>query len=469
MNKKQAVVPIERAALPHESGRLSSGSRPPAPAAPSSKTSTPRQDFGVTMQRSVEEQSLALKVMRLYKPKAKEPGIHLGLHALDMRNWTHGEAGQLLLPGSFGNIYIGQVFSCYISVCNNGKCDEIHNVAIHVELETTSNKTALFDKREQAKDLAGSTYGKTAVARPGDMVELNIEHELSSIGLHTLRVTVHFDTAVAHGRRSIRKHYKFEVAKPLSFAATFEPLGNATGPISSAGTQSLLAQVAVTNQTDSGMLLAQVDMLPTHEGFQATPLAPEPTSTQYRKPAFLPPKESRNYVFRLDPRRDRSSTDSLLLPGTYVARVLTRWSIDFAEAGRLRSQPLSWKVGIDRQQGNSVVIVLKDPPSSVIVGVPTSIRLQLTSLGSHAFAQAKLCIGAKQGADGSGLLVVGRTVVSLGRLESNETRVFDCVVVALSPGLHELADIQLKDAHSGEVFAGGAPPALLATRQVEKL
>jgi hypothetical protein len=84
-------------------------------------------------------------------------------------------------------------------------------------------------------------------------------------------------------------------------------------------------------------------MLPVVEGFVArqVAIAPRPPA-----PLLLPAAGSWNFVFQLEPRKadQGAAPPRVVAPGLQVARVLTKWTTDFGEQGRLISQPLVWKV-----------------------------------------------------------------------------------------------------------------------------
>ena len=47
----------------------------------------------------------------------------------------YGLSGTLTLPQSFGDIYLGETFSCYISLCNSAPI-QLSSVGLKVEVQT---------------------------------------------------------------------------------------------------------------------------------------------------------------------------------------------------------------------------------------------------------------------------------------------------------------------------------------------
>lgn len=431
-----------------------------------------------------EEQSLALKVMRLYKPRMTEAPLGLGLHGFQGRSWTQGPAGTLLLPSGLGKIYIGQTFSCYISVCNNGLCDAIHNVAIRAELEAGGTRHVLPDRREkdrqqqkvggvgESSDVeAEPANGFKEVARPGDTIALVIDKELVNIGMHTLRVSVEFDSQSSPGsKRSIRKHYKFSVEKPISFSCLFSKVHTGTEE-DALGAKKLLAQVTIKNLTDRDLLLPHLSLLPMLSGIQCRSLklhededelqqlpldSPSGKVRSTRKipvPRLIPPGGTHNELYEVEvvtPTDEAGAATAVtqIEPGASVARMFTRWRTDFAEQGRLQSQPLIWRPERPMQ---GVLLYLKQPLEPLRVGQPAQVHY-VVSNASDASVNAQLRVDDDP--EGS-LLFTGMTTHALGELMPRQNRCGTFSVLPLRAGLHVVSCIRVIDARS-------AQPLLLA-------
>mmetsp|Transcript_16514 Transcript_16514/g.52638 ORF Transcript_16514/g.52638 Transcript_16514/m.52638 type:complete len:507 (-) Transcript_16514:157-1677(-) len=482
-------VAVQHPPLAREGGVAAPALAAPEPRAPAPPGRGPA--MGSAPRRTEEELALALKVMRLYKPRAVEPGLSLGMHGLDMRSWTHGRAGLLLLPGSFGKIYIGQVFSCYISVCNNGLCPEIRNVQISAEFEANGNRTVLCDKRQAGKgdtSAASQVFGSLPVARPGDTVDLVVDQELASIGLHSLRVIVQFDSFQVPGRRSIRKTYRFDVAKPLSFVATFAPLpavaddvvppgadrsGHAGSEHTGHSARRLLGQVTVNNLTNADLVLGVMELLPAHEGYRAVQIGQTSTDTPsgVAPPILLAPGASRNFVFLLEPKPDRALDRSLVLhQNTQIGRVMTRWTTDLGEQGRLMSQPLVWKQTqlnpgdqsnkASQQPQPKVLISVASPKELCQVGRVVQLAVQITNMLDASLNQVELRVDPHQGQVGAGVLLTGSTVKRLGALGPRESASSVVHALPLAAGLHRLAGISVFDAATGREYFPETPPSI---------
>jgi len=352
----------------------------------------------------------------------------LGVGGLDEKTWTHGSDGMLLLPGNFGKIYIGQVFSCYISVCNNGLCPQVNNVVIKAELEANGQRLMLVDKREKIN--ANGMYGQIAVAKPNDTIDLVIEQELVNMGMHTLRVNVEFDSSQAPGsRRSIRKHYKFQVDKPISFSCRFENAGN-----KGVAAQKLLAQVSIKNLTNGDLLLQHVEMNPKNEqmlavqGKTVQPFRDEDDKENQGTPlpVLLNSGAVQRYIFHVQPKAPDSA--SVIQPGDQVGQVLSRWRTGFAEQGRLMSQPLVWRA---EQSGS---IHMRIPPVDLIIGESSTVQLHVTNVLDQDM-DAHFHVEPHQK---TGVLISGKTDISLGVIPSKGVCIVPIEILPLSAGLHTI-------------------------------
>jgi hypothetical protein len=83
----------------------------------------------------------------------------------------------LALPQSFGDIFLGETFSCYISLCNIAPI-ELAQVGLKVEVQTQLARETLSDS-----SVAGSAIARFASQQTLDKI---IEYDLKDIGIHIL-------------------------------------------------------------------------------------------------------------------------------------------------------------------------------------------------------------------------------------------------------------------------------------------
>ena len=65
----------------------------------------------------------------------------------------YGLSGTLTLPQSFGDIYLGETFSCYISLCNSAPI-QLSSVGLKVEVQTQLTRETLSDSSTPEVSLA---------------------------------------------------------------------------------------------------------------------------------------------------------------------------------------------------------------------------------------------------------------------------------------------------------------------------
>ena len=434
--------------------------------------------------RKEEKHEIAFKVMRLYKPRMQEPSMCLGFHGFDAASWAHGDTSHLILPDGFGEIYIGQVFSCYINVCNISTDVELFDVSIAVELEAENTRLTLSDKRDTNKQgpLDKLNVGKYTVLSPQDVADYVIEHELNCTGVHTLHVKVQYKTNPRETKdRIIRKHYRFEVATPMSFTARFEHIGPHSHPMRPIIPSPLenhngkiLAQITVTNQAKSGLLVSHIECIPLNDAFRAVPVTTSSTndtgSSKMEVSTLLSPKRSHNFLFIIEPKKKYTNQEvtSPIEIGSQVARILTRWTTDFSEPGRLMSQSLLWKSENALYENNCIIVTVEKiirldsgveyQPATLTVGEHALLEMQLTNVGDKFSEDAELCLDVGQGEKGRGILLTAVTTIKLGLLRPNETRKVTFKALAVAPGLHYLNGISIRSRE--KTYAPESAPCL---------
>lgn len=172
------------------------------------------------------EHLLALKVMRLTKPTllVSTPRLQCDPWDLPKDSFEHSNKLELnvlprfqsvtleellVLPQNFGNIFLGETFSSYVSI-NNGSGQTCHDVTVKAELQTSSQRVML--------SRAGS-MSRTEL-EPGASIDEIIHHEVKELGTHILMCTVTYSNATGESL-NFRKFFKFHVLKPLDVKTKF--------------------------------------------------------------------------------------------------------------------------------------------------------------------------------------------------------------------------------------------------------
>merc|ERR1711974_438463 len=142
------------------------------------------------------EQNLALKVMRLTRPSFAYTSSTLPFAncPLDessetastsfcdkLQKSTNSSAilsCTLVLPQSFGSIYLGETFVCYVSL-HNDSTETCDNLNLRCDLQTASQRLPLLQPQSSS-----DTESEQIV--PGESVDHVLNHEVKECGTHIL-------------------------------------------------------------------------------------------------------------------------------------------------------------------------------------------------------------------------------------------------------------------------------------------
>ena len=244
-----------------------------------------------------KDQSLAFKVMRLcrpsfhqYQPVASGHDDVLG-DLNDIGSATDGRAGDgfgltgiLTLPPNFGNIFMGENFSSYISVFNQTDA-AVGNVGIKAELQTKTKRLTLLDTtNEPILHFAGSGNRDFIVESP-----------LRELGTHILVCSAQYVNGAGE-KRAFRQFFKFQVqpAFLIKHHARPVPHGGSAG--------SLLLEVSVQSCLPGPAFLEDVKFRETAT-FSQTEWSGKAVNSDVDADAgcFLAPSDVRRYLYKLKP------------------------------------------------------------------------------------------------------------------------------------------------------------------------
>lgn len=147
----------------------------------------------------------------------------------------------MLLPDSFGDIYSGEKFSAYIAVVNGYQNIPFYQVSLAIRLQTTTTVIDLTDTRGTTHPPAPRTLGYNESA---DMI---VQHSLTELGIHTLRVSVQYMISPTSETKTLRKFYRFNVLQPLTVSSYFVDVDSKP-----------LIQCQVTNSTKTPIYIEEV-------------------------------------------------------------------------------------------------------------------------------------------------------------------------------------------------------------------
>lgn len=138
-----------------------------------------------------------LKVLRLSRP-------HIG--EADLINNDPTPSTLLSLPASFGQIYVGETFSCILSM--NNVSDSVQDVALGVSIQLPSQSHVSLIH----SDLPTSNHRVNG----NEHTQQTLSYEAQEPGLHILTITVSYRPGEDAAWTTFRKHYQFNAAPGLS-------------------------------------------------------------------------------------------------------------------------------------------------------------------------------------------------------------------------------------------------------------
>jgi len=324
---------------------------------------------------------LAFKVMRLNRPSFHQAGFTAGLQAL--RETASDQAEQatghlphsdaegcpsenLLLPTGFGNIYLGETFTAYISACNTSG-SRLMRLEIRAEIQTGTKRVPLLD---------GKPETVLAQFESNQQVDYIVSHELKEAGVHIMICSGSYLDASGEEKK-VRQYFKFQVQKPLSVTTKLHFLQN-----------SIFLENQIQNTTRAPLFLDTVKFEPTSHYTRidlndlTTSRDDDPSKQQHKEvplrgaETFLKPGDVRQFLYQLVPQRgfinpaDKKMED--------LGRLEMAWKSAFGEPGRLHSMVnmQQWKL----PPTDDVHITVAKVPSKVYLESPFTLELRVINV-----------------------------------------------------------------------------------------
>ncbi|TYJ30527.1 hypothetical protein E1A91_A06G136300v1 [Gossypium mustelinum] len=235
-----------------------------------------------------------------------------------------GFSGLLLLPQSFGAIYLGETFCSYISINNNSNF-EVRDIIIKAEIQTERQRILLLD----------TSKSPVESVRAGGRYDFIVEHDVKELGAHTLVCTALYNDNDGE-RKYLPQFFKFVVANPLSVRTKVRTVKETT-----------YLEACIENHTKSNLYMDQVEFEPAPH-WSATVLKADelhPVDNSSTGEIFKPPILIRsgggihNYLYQLK----LASPDSaqMKVEGTNIlGKLQITWRTNLGEPGRLQTQQI---------------------------------------------------------------------------------------------------------------------------------
>ena len=421
-----------------------------------------------------ESHALSLKIIRLSKPSfvtatpvpVLQSDEHWATHCRSqslsaqvdgvLANLSFSEL--LALPPFFGNIYLGETFSSFVSVNNEESRDRVLDIVIKAELQTTTQRFTLADTSAISPK---KPISPRLSLEPNQSAEFLLNHEIKELGIHILVCSVHYSTASnPNDKKFFRKFYKFQVLNPLSVKTKVNSLQDGR----------IFLETQIQNITTVPMHLERMrfeasDMfhfldlvkedVVAKRGGPARPLSQlvldAPLSESQSKKdesslfkSYLYPQDTRQYLFLLVPKSDSAQKIMLAKTSPTLGKLDIIWSTQLGQTGRLQTSQLSRKVPSLEPFEISVL----SQPAVIQAEVPFTLGCRIRN--NLASERVRLTITSDR-SKMSQVLLQGSSELSLGNVDIGGFVDFDLQFFPLFPGLHPIGGLQIIENISGMV------------------
>ncbi|XP_060576293.1 trafficking protein particle complex subunit 13-like isoform X2 [Ruditapes philippinarum] len=381
-----------------------------------------------------KEHLLALKVMRLTKPTL------MPFHPIisDARDVPYtltqdqneadiakpkdleyfGVSDLLTLPQNFGNIFLGETFSSYISVHNdsNQSCSDI---LLKADLQTSSQRLLLTGVNSQP----------VTHLKPNESIDDVIQHEVKELGTHILVCAVSYSTEAGE-KMAFRKFFKFQVLKPLDVKTKFY----------NAESDDVYLEVQIQNITPGPVYMEHVRLDPSNlyksEELNSLEKKQGPGNV-FGKVDYLNPMDTRQYLYCLAPKPEMYQENKVLKGVTNIGKLDIVWKTNLGEKGRLQTSQL---LRVAPGYGDIRVTVEK-MPDSVPLEKTFDVTLRITNCCERDMELTMVL----QNDLNSGLMWCGLSGQKLGTLPQNEHMDLSLNLITTVPGLQTISGLRLTD------------------------
>merc|ERR1712223_1843649 len=282
------------------------------------------------------EHNLALKVMRLTRPTfgaemtsplmdslSSDGALEKSLHQALGSSINLGQA--LVLPQSFGSIYLGETFMSYVSL-HNDSTETCDSVILKCDLQTATQRLPLLQPPQP----------QGVQVQSGGSIDHVLSHEVKELGTHILVCEVVYSSP-GKSKLNFRKFFKFNVMKPLDVKTKFY----------NAESEDVFLEAQVQNVTAGPLCLEKVGLDPSPM-FKVTSLnqvIEQNGNVQAEKHVFgqynyLQPHDSRQYLFCLTPKNELKSNYKQLRGATNIGKMDIIWRTNMGDRGRLQTSQL---------------------------------------------------------------------------------------------------------------------------------
>ncbi|KAI8509602.1 Trafficking protein particle complex subunit 13 [Branchiostoma belcheri] len=381
-----------------------------------------------------KEHLLALKVMRLTRPTFLHvtpitcddrdlPGTTFSqvvrsdmASSVGLDEFAMGEL--LTLPQNFGNIFLGETFSCYVCV-HNDSTQLVKDIMVKADLQTSSQRLTL----------SGGSSPPIPELGPEGSIDEVIHHEVKELGTHILVCAVSYTTQSSE-KMYFRKFFKFQVLKPLDVKTKFY----------NAESDEVYLEAQVQNITAAPMVMEKVSLEPSPSYSVSELNTEEKAGTSiFGTSVYLNPKDIRQYLYCLKPKAEVGAPRGVLKGVTNIGKLDIIWKTNMGEKGRLQTSPLQRMA----PGYGDIRLTVEQIPDGVPMEKPFNFKCRVTNCCERTMDLLLLL----QNNGTSGLYWCGLSGKQLGKLGPNTNMELNLTLLASVPGLQSISGLRLTDTY----------------------
>ncbi|XP_029432033.1 trafficking protein particle complex subunit 13 isoform X3 [Rhinatrema bivittatum] len=322
----------------------------------------------------------------------------------------------LTLPQNFGNIFLGETFSSYISVHNDSP-QFVKDILVKADLQTSSQRLNL-----------SASSAAVAELKPDSCIDDVIHHEVKEIGTHILVCAVSYTTQTGE-KMYFRKFFKFQVLKPLDVKTKFY----------NAETDEVFLEAQIQNITTSPMFMEKVSLEPSLmynvSELNTVNKDGEGIST-FGTRTYLQPLDTRQYLYCLKPKPEFAEKAGVIKGVTVIGKLDIVWKTNLGERGRLQTSQLQRMA----PGYGDVRLSLETIPDTVNLEEPFEITCKITNCSSERTMDLILEMCNTNAIHWCG--VSGR---QLGKLHPSSSLHLTLILLSSIQGLQSVSGLRLTD------------------------
>ncbi|CAL9163714.1 unnamed protein product, partial [Musa hybrid cultivar] len=340
-------------------------------------------------------------------------------------------SGLLVLPQSFGNIYLGETFSSYISVNNSSKF-EARDVIIKAEIQTERQRILLLD----------TSKSPVESIRSGGRYDFIVEHDVKELGPHTLVCTALYNDGDSE-RKYLPQFFKFVVSNPLSVKTKVRTVKDNT-----------LLEACIENHTKSNLYMDQVEFEPAQQWIATRLEVDEHTSETNSKTRglFKPPilvtagGGIYNYLYLLKSTVEsgRVRVDSSSILGKFQIT----WRTNLGEPGRLQTQQIYGTPIVHKD----IDLHILDVPPIIVLERPFLVHLSLKNQTERTLGPFEIFTSPGISSEEKVAMVNGIQKLVLPPVEAFDSNIIELNMIAPRLGVQKISGVTVFDVREKKVY-----------------